>query len=175
MRVTEVSKREQVLDNIQKTTSRLQEAQMQMATGKRINKPSDDPVGSAKMQDIVSTISAQKQTIQNILDNIGVLQRSEKEITHMATLLGKAKTLILSQAGSGANKDSRKMVARELSAISKSLFDSANAREGKLYLFSGYESLNPSLKRNSPVQIPTLEREGHDKAAHKKKYANYIG
>ena len=60
MRVTEVSKREQVLDNIQKTTSRLQEAQMQMATGKRINKPSDDPVGSAKMQDIVSTISAQK-------------------------------------------------------------------------------------------------------------------
>ena len=34
MRVTEVSKREQVLDNIQKTSSRLQEAQMQMATGK---------------------------------------------------------------------------------------------------------------------------------------------
>ena len=56
MRVTEVSKREQVLDNIQKTSSRLQDAEMQMASGKRINKPSDDPIGSAKMQDIVSTM-----------------------------------------------------------------------------------------------------------------------
>ena len=37
MRVTEVSKREQVLENIQKTSARLQDAQIQMATGQRIN------------------------------------------------------------------------------------------------------------------------------------------
>ena len=47
MRVTEVSKREQVLENIQKTSARLQDAQIQMATGQRINKPSDDPIGTA--------------------------------------------------------------------------------------------------------------------------------
>ena len=80
MRVTEVSKREQVLENIQKTSARLQDAQIQMATGQRINKPSDDPIGTAKMQDIVSTMSAQEQHLRNITDNIASLQHAEKEI-----------------------------------------------------------------------------------------------
>ena len=78
MRVTEVSKREQVLENIQKTSARLQDAQIQMATGQRINKPSDDPIGTAKMQDIVSTMSAQEQHLRNITDNIASLQHDHQ-------------------------------------------------------------------------------------------------
>ena len=118
MRVTEVSKREQVLENIQKTSARLQDAQIQMATGQRINKPSDDPIGTAKMQDIVSTMSAQEQHLRNITDNIASLQHAEKEITHMTELLGRAKTLAISQSGSDANEESRMMVAREFAAVS---------------------------------------------------------
>ena len=74
----------------------------------------------------------------------------------MAKLLGRAKTLALSQAGSEANNESRIMVAREFSAIRESLFDAANARDGKLYLFSGYESLSPSLKHNSPARLLSI-------------------
>ena len=157
MRVTEVSKREQVLDNIQKTSSRLQDAQMQMATGQRINKPSDDPVGTAKMQDIVSTMSAQEQTVRNISDNITGLQYAEEEITHMAELLSRAKTLAISQSGSDANEESRLMVAREFGALRESLFDAGNARTGKLYLFSGLKSLSPALKKNSMIQPSKVE------------------
>ena len=145
MRVTDFSKKKQILENIQRTSLRLQEAQMKMASGKRINKPSDDPVGSAKMHDIVSTISTQKQTLQNIQDNIGLLSRVEAEIRHMSELLSKAKTLALSQSGSEANQESRLMVSKEFLSIKNSLFDSANSKEGKLYLFSGYKSLSPSL------------------------------
>ena len=160
MRVTEVSKREQVLDNIQKTSSRLQDAQMQMATGQRVNKPSDDPVGTAKMQDIVSTMSGQEQTVRNISDNITGLQYAEKEITHMAELLGRAKTLAISQSGSDANEESRLMVAREFGALRESLFDAGNSRSGKLYLFSGLKSLSPALKKNSILQPSKVETRG---------------
>lgn len=160
MRVTEVSKREQVLDNIQKTSARLQDAQIQMATGQRINKPSDDPIGTAKMQDIVSTMSAQEQHVRNITDNIASLQHSEKEITHMTELLGRAKTLAISQSGSDANEESRLMVAREFAALRESLFDAGNSRSGKLYLFSGLKSLSPALKKNSMIQPAKVETRG---------------
>ena len=160
MRVTEVTKRDHVVDNIQKSSGQLQDIQMQMATGRRLNKTSDDPIGAARSQDIVTTISSQKQLLQNIVDNVAWLQRTEQEISHINELMGKIRTLALSQAGSDSNEESRQMVAREFSAARKSLFDTGNAREGKLYLFSGIKSLSPALKRNGIFQPAKVLTEG---------------
>ena len=63
MRVTEVAKREQVMGNIQRNSAKLQELQMQMASGQRINRPSDDPMGAVKMQDIVTKLSTSETRI----------------------------------------------------------------------------------------------------------------
>ena len=41
MRVTETIKRDQVLGNIQRNAQKLQDLQLEMATGQRITKPSD--------------------------------------------------------------------------------------------------------------------------------------
>jgi len=104
MRVTEVTKRDHVFDNIQKSSGQLQDIQMQMATGRRLNKTSDDPIGAARSQDIVTTISSQKQLLQNIVDNVAWLQHTEQEISHINEMLGKILTLALSQAGSDSNE-----------------------------------------------------------------------
>ena len=104
MRVTEVTKRDHVIDNIQTSSGQLQDIQMQMATGRRLNKTSDDPIGAARSQDIVTTISSQKQLLQNIVDNVAWLQRTEQEISHINEMLGKIRTLALSQAGSDSSK-----------------------------------------------------------------------
>ena len=160
MRVTEVTKRDQVVDNMQKSSGKLQDIQIQMASGRRLNKTSDDPIGAARSQDIVTTISSQKQLLQNIDDNIAWLQRSELEIGHINEVLGQIRTLAISQAGSDSNEESRQMVAREFSIARKILFDSGNAREGKLYLFSGIKSLSPALKKNGIFQPAKVEVGG---------------
>ena len=160
MRVTEVTKRDHVVDNMQKSSGKLQDIQIQMASGRRLNKTSDDPIGAARSQDIVTTISSQKQLLQNIDDNIAWLQRSELEIGHINEVLGQIRTLAISQAGSDSNEESRQMVAREFSIARKILFDSGNAREGKLYLFSGIKSLSPALKKNGIFQPTKVEVGG---------------
>ena len=154
MRVTEVTKRDHVVDNIQRSSAKLQEIQIQMATGRRLNKTSDDPIGAARSQDIVTTMSSQNQLLQNIDDNVAWLQRSELEISSINELLGQMRTLAISQSGSDSNVESRQMVAREFSAARKTLFDIGNAREGKLYLFSGIKSLSPALKNSSRYPRP---------------------
>jgi len=160
MRVTEVTKRDHVVDNIQRSSGKLQDIQVQMATGRRLNKTSDDPIGAARSQDIVTTMSSQKQLLQNVDDNIAWLLRSEIEIGSINEMLGKVRTLALSQSGSDSNEETRQMVAREFSAVSKTLFDTGNAREGKLYLFSGIKSLSPALEKNGIFQPAKVEKKG---------------
>ena len=160
MRVTEVTKRDHVIDNIQRSSGKLQDIQVQMATGRRLNKTSDDPIGAARSQDIVATMSSQKQLLQNVEDNIAWLQRSELEISGINEMLGQIRTLALSQSGSDSNEETRQMVAREFSAARKTLFDTGNAREGKLYLFSGIKSLSPALKKNDIFQPAKVDKKG---------------
>jgi len=159
MRVTEVTKRDHVVDNIQKSSGKLQDIQIQMASGRRLNKTSDDPIGAARSQDIVTTISSQEQLLQNIDQNISRLQRAEIEIRSINEILGQVRTLAISQSGSDSNEESRLMVAREFSAARKSLFDIGNAKEGKLYLFSGIKSLSPALKKNNIFQPAKVEKK----------------
>ena len=80
MRVTEVTKRDHVIDNIQRSSGKLQDIQIQMATGRRLNKTSDDPIGAARSQDIVATMSSQKQLLQNVFINLLELDQ-EKNCT----------------------------------------------------------------------------------------------
>ena len=131
MRVTEVTKRDHVVDNIQRSSGKLQDIQIQMASGRRLNKTSDDPIGAARSQDIVTTLSSQKQQLQNVEDNIAWLQRSELEIGHINEILGQILTLAISQAGSDSNEETRQMVAREFAVARKTFIHTGNAREGK--------------------------------------------
>ncbi|MEC9296877.1 MAG: hypothetical protein VYD28_04275 [SAR324 cluster bacterium] len=160
MRVTEVTKRDHVVDNIPRSSGKLQDIQVQMATGRRLNKTSDDPIGAARSQDIVTTMSSQKQLLQNVEENIAWLQRSELEIGAINEMLGQIRTLAISQSGSDSNEETRQMVAREFSAANRTMFDIGNAREGKLYLFSGIKSLSPALKKNDIFQPAKVEKKG---------------
>ena len=137
-----------------------------MASGRRLNKTSDDPLGAARSQDIVTTISSQQQLLQNIEENIAWLQRTENEINSVNELLGQIRTLAISQSGSDSNEESRLMVAREFSAARKNLFDIGNSREGKLYLFSGIKSLTPALKKNGIFQPAKVEKKGISQRLH---------
>lgn len=152
MRVTDITKRDQIVSNMQKNGKRLQTLQGELATGKRINKTSDDPIGATIIQDIVTTISRNDQMTQNMDNNISWLTHTEIELNHVIDLLEQAKILALSQANDATTKESRAVVAQELRAIREALFDSANARFGKLYLFSGTKTLTQPLKVNNPIQ-----------------------
>jgi len=160
MRVTESTRRAQVLGNIQKNSEKMQNLQMQMSTGKRLNKASDDPVAVTVAQDIITKVSSGKQRLENLAGNIAWLERSEVELGQMAEILSRAKQLVVSQTGSSSTPDSRNVTAQELEAVERSLFDAANSREGKLFLFGGTKTLNAPLVRNGSLQAAKVEKQG---------------
>lgn len=159
MRVTEITKRNQVVDQIQTNSKRLETLQEELATGKKINKTSDDPVGATIIQDTVTTISRNEQIVHNTDTNISWLERIEIELNTVADLLENAKVLAVAQANDTSTAESRAVVAQELRSIKTALFDAANARAGKLYLFSGTETLTQPLRFNDPIQEAQINTE----------------
>ena len=157
MRVTDITKRDQIVEHIQRNGKQLQRLQGELATGKKINKTSDDPIGATIIQDTVTTISRNQQITHNTDTNIAWLERIEIELSHVADLLEKAKVLALSQANDATTGEGRSIVAQELRAIRTALFDAANARSGKLYLFSGTETFTRPLRLNDPIQEAKIQ------------------
>ncbi len=164
MRVTDVTKREQVVSHIQKNDSRVQSIQQQLATGRKINKTSDDPIGTTVIQDVVTSVSRGDQMKRNIDTNINWLERTAVELDHIAELMERIKVLVLSQSNDSSTGESREIVAQELRALRQALFEAGNARSGKLYLFSGTKTLTKPLEYNDPIQRAKVVAPGAEEA-----------
>ncbi|MBF0240662.1 MAG: hypothetical protein HQM12_23420 [SAR324 cluster bacterium] len=152
MRVTETTKRENVLGNIQKNSQRLKTLHTDLSSGQKINRTSDDPIGATVAQDIVTSISRREQLQHNMEDNLVWLESNEVELQHMTELLNHAKQLILSEASGTASSDSRAVTAQEIRDISNALMDAGNVRHNKLFLFSGTKTLTKPLTTRNPIQ-----------------------
>lgn len=160
MRVTDLTKREQVVRTMQDNEQKMQDLQGKLSSGQRITKTSDDPIGATLLQDIITTISRNDQMMQNIENNISYLERVETELSHVNDLLTKGKTQVVAQAGDSASPESRRIVAQELRALSEAIYKIANARQGKLFLFSGTKTLTSPLQRNEKIHPAKVSMPG---------------
>jgi flagellar hook-associated protein 3 FlgL len=159
MRVTDLTKQNAVLRNIQTNSDRLQTLQENMSSGRRINKLSDDPIGATQVQDFRTKLSFLGMLKHNIQQNYIWLDRSEGELEHMADALRQAKTLVLAQANDSSDQASRNVTAEELDAITESLFKSGNAKIGKVYIFAGSRTLTQPLEKREAVHPALVNGE----------------
>ncbi len=151
MRVTEVTKHTTVQNNLNKTAEVLQDTLVGVSNGKILNKPSDDPVGAAKVQDFHTSINHSKTLEKNIGADKVWLNSSEETIKQITDTLMHVKDLALGGANGAITAESRESLAREIGLITKDLIDLGNKREGKLYIFSGTKTFTKPLEVNSEI------------------------
>ena len=166
MRVTDLTKQNAVIRNVATNSNRLQTLQENMASGKRINKLSDDPIGATQVQDYRTKLSYLDRVKQNIQNNFTWLDRTDAELSHIGEMLQTAKQLALAQANDTADEATRRVTAEELQDIVDNMINSGNAKVGKVFIFAGSKTLTKPLEPNpgrqdallNPDQIPADER-----------------
>lgn len=119
----------------------LNRTQQQIASGRRILNPSDDPIGAARALVITQTDAVNDQLAVNRKNAINTLSIAEDTLSSVTTVLHNVKTLVVS-AGNGTLTDQeRGYIANELQGNLDQLFGFANATDGtEAYLFSGFSS-----------------------------------
>jgi flagellar hook-associated protein 3 FlgL len=149
MRVGENSTLNTVRDSLNRSRLRMADLQKQNATMKRVNNPSDDPVGNVKLMTIKGETldNAQFERNSNLAKTF--LNYTDTSLEEMTNLLLRAKELALGQASSAANgAESRVMVAEEIKNIQAEMGALSNRKLGDRYIFSGYRTSTQPFDEN---------------------------
>lgn len=142
MRVADKMNHRQVIHNLNKNRSELSKFQNQAALQKRITKPSDDPLGAARILEARTELQGFNQFEKNIVSTKGFVEFSEQSLGEIGDLLIRAKELAIQQSSDGASgPETRKMVAMEIRQIFEQMVNVGNRKFGDRYLFGGYKTL----------------------------------
>jgi flagellar hook-associated protein 3 FlgL len=128
-------------DILQQQQRRLLTAQEIVATQKRINRLSDDPVGAGQVFDLRTQLAQTSQFLRNIDRGTSLANSYDTTLGQASDLLVRARELVLSQANTATTSaQTREAVAIELIALREQLLDLANTRVGNQYIYSGHRT-----------------------------------
>lgn len=122
------------LGNVQSQYSALLE---QMASQKRINRISDDPLGMTMLLGYRKGQAEIDQYQKNIDNSTGWLSMTESKLTSAGDLLVRAKELAIGQGTSTASAQTRKIAADNVERLKEEMLALANSTYDDRYLFSG--------------------------------------
>lgn len=148
MRVTDKGNQNQLLNNIQKSRSNVQALQTQAATMKKISKPSDDPIGAAKILENRTDLKNLNQYEKDIEHARSFLESTESTLSQLNEALVRTKELALQGATDTNGGLPREMIAEEISQISNSILEMSNRTSGERYLFGGYKTESPPFSKD---------------------------
>lgn len=121
--------------------NRLQKTQEQIASGRRILTPSDDPVAATRALDITQTQSINSQYGVNRQYAKNTLGLVEGTLAGVTSLMQDVKTTIIAAGNATLSDSERGYQASELEGRLQQLLGLANTRDATgSYLFSGFQS-----------------------------------
>ncbi|GAB6125666.1 flagellar hook-associated protein FlgL [Humidesulfovibrio idahonensis] len=127
----------QSVDYINNNLTALTELNEQSSSQKRVNKPSDDPTGSATILNLRTTLDSYTQYSTNVSTAQGWLSSSDSTLTSVSTLLTKLKGLAEQAATGTMTADNRTQVAYEARQIYQQLVALANTKYQDKSLYAG--------------------------------------
>jgi flagellar hook-associated protein 3 FlgL len=141
MRVSDNMNYNQVTSNLQKNRSEVSRLQNQAATMKKVTKPSDDPIGAAR---VLATRSSRKLAEQHLRSQDmakSFIDATERALGEVSEGLMRAKELALSQANDpSSNETTRQTVAVEINQLFGSMINVGNRKLGDRFIFGGFST-----------------------------------
>lgn len=138
------------INRLQDLNSSLNQTQEQISTGKRVNKPSDDPVAAARILKLDQELSR----IETYQRNAGLaenrLQREESALESSVDIIQRVRELTV-QAGNGSlSANDRKSISSELKERLGQLANITNTRDASgEYIFSGFQGNTAAFAKDA--------------------------
>lgn len=147
MRVTNTMMANNLLRNLWANMERLKEYQDQLASGKRVRRPSDDPVRVMASLKLRSSLGEIEQYSKNVDDAKTWLEVTDAALTNAIEVLQTARERAVAGANGTLPQESRNAIAQEVRQLKDQLVQIANTTVGGRYIFGGTQTTE------SPVEI----------------------
>ncbi|MDK2820345.1 MAG: flagellar hook-associated protein 3 FlgL [Clostridia bacterium] len=140
MRITNHMLSRNVIRNITHNLEVMSKTQEQMASGHTVNRPSDDPIYTARILSFKSSIAADDQYKKNMEDAKGWLDASDGALDLTIKVLQRARELAVYGSNGTLPKNSMEAQAKEVDQLIDELKQTANISYGGRYLFGGTDT-----------------------------------
>lgn len=147
MRVTNSMIANRISYNTQAALQRFLETQTQMSSGRRINAPSDDPIGTLRDLDYRKEISKNEQYQKNISMAENWVQTYDNVLDSMNQIANSARELSVTMADASVTSEARKGAVSELEPMIEQLLQIANDQQEGRYIFSGFKTDQKAFQR----------------------------
>ena len=143
IRVTDYQQQTTILNILSQRVNDVSQSEMALSSGKKINKPSDDPAGAAKVSALNTALSKMDRYSKNMGDVSSNMKMADSVLIDAHNLLQQANQLANEQATGTATADTRATAAKEVDVILQQLVQVGNTSLGGKYLFAGYKNSTP--------------------------------
>ncbi|MBC8066311.1 MAG: flagellar hook-associated protein FlgL [Chlorobia bacterium] len=141
MRISTAYQFESYTSDIRLAQERMAIAGRQVSTGKRLEKPSDDPLGTSRMLTMRSYKAATEQYSKNLQVAKGVLGYTEDSLGSLHDGVKRAYALAVQGANSATDQTGRNAMAQEITEIQSRLVQIANTRgPSGQFIFAGQDN-----------------------------------
>ncbi|MEN8800564.1 MAG: flagellar hook-associated protein FlgL [Thiogranum sp.] len=141
----------QGISSILDQQSRLLKTQNQLAVGKRIVNPSDDPTGSAQLIGLSETSKTTAQFQRNILAVRTRLELQDGVLGSVGDALQRVRELTVSALNDTNGAGERIAIAAEVRQLANNAMGLANHKDGNgQYMFAGFQVLTVPFSETAP-------------------------
>lgn len=156
MRVTQSMLNSQMLHNLRTNNERMQTYQDMLSTGKRLNKPADDPVGVSFAMRYEAKLERNEQYQRNLGTVMSSLEISDSSLFKINQVLQRARDLAVRGASDTTPLNAKQAIAREVDQLYEELVNLGNTQFNGKYIFNGQMTDKP------PYTLANADNENSD-------------
>lgn len=149
MRITQNMMSNVFIGNLRRQTEAMLQRNEQIATQKRINRPSDDPAGMGRVLAGRSSLAALAQYTDNIKQGTSRLEILENTLGMVDDLVQQARRTAEANSGPEITAEQRQLAAANVKEIYDQVLQLANSTYGGRYLFSGDQTDTAPFTRDA--------------------------
>ncbi|PIC70974.1 flagellar hook-associated protein FlgL [Sporosarcina sp. P16b] len=150
MRVTQSMLSQNMLRNLSSSYNNMGKLQEQLNTGKKVNRPSDNPVVVMKGMGYGMQVNKVEQYQKNMGEVNNWLDSSDDALDGVGQVLHRMKELATNAANTGTMTETdRKAIGTEMNQLREHLRDVANTKVGDKHIFSGSMTDQPLFNKET--------------------------
>ncbi|MGB0908740.1 MAG: flagellar hook-associated protein FlgL [Nitrospirales bacterium] len=141
MRVTDRQQISSLLSDIQNTQRNIFERQEQISSGRRVNRPSDDPAAAERISQFKNVLRTTERRVSSVNEGVGRLNLSDSTLGTVGNAIQRARELAIQSRNDTNSSVERANLGKEVNQLFQSFAGLANSQLNGRSIFAGHETL----------------------------------
>ena len=133
----------QALNSVQSSLGKMTQLQAQISSGKKIQAPSDDPIGMTQSLRLKEDVNFSDRFMSNSTEALSEMQVAENSIGQVVDQTQRARELAIQAANGTLSQSQLNSIKVEVDAILKTVTQLGNTNYNGRYVFAGFKTDTP--------------------------------